>query len=197
MFIWIFVHLNKSSFNFARLIFRSRHSFRSQRFCGSWLQSVSRFSKLVAVMPTLLAEIIHPMRLNARSQFAEAAKMEKMKIAVLTRNEGNVFRTSETFQKHRDQKKWVLCSATLSSEKSSFFGRSYQKASKNLFLNFDCSREKRCTRTFKRTFFEDRDAHVRSLIRHTFSMDFSKNCTTIISRACYNRIIHEMWKFHT
>ena len=56
-------------------------------------------------MPTLLVEIIHPMRLNARSQFAEAAKMEKMKIAVLTRNEGNVFRTSETLQKHRDQKK--------------------------------------------------------------------------------------------
>ena len=101
MFIWIFVHLNKSSFNFVRLIFRSRHSFRSRRFCGSWLQSVSRLSALVAVMPTLLAEIINPMRLNARSQFAEAAKMGKMKIAVLTRNEGKVSRICGSCQKHR------------------------------------------------------------------------------------------------
>ena len=143
-------------------------------------------------MPTLLAEIIHPMRLNARSQFAEAAKMEKMKIAVLTRNEGNVFRTSETFQKHRDQKNEFCVQLHLVVKKALFLVEATKKRQKIFFLNFDCLREKRCTRTFKRTFFEDRDAHVRSLIRHTFSMDFSKNCTTIISRACYNQIINEM-----
>ena len=59
MFIWIFVHLNKSSFNFVCLIFCSRHASRRRHFCGSWLQSVA----------PLLAETIHPIRLNARSQF--------------------------------------------------------------------------------------------------------------------------------
>ena len=77
-------------------------------------------------------------------------------------------------------------------KKALFLVEATKKRQKIFFLNFDCLREKRCTRTFKRTFFEDRDAHVRSLIRHTFSMDFSKNCTTIISRACYNQIINEM-----
>ena len=100
MFIWIFVHLNKSSFNFARLIFRSRHASRSRRFCGSWLQSVSRLSALLAVMAALLAATIQPMRLKARSQFADAAKIEKMKTAVLTRNGGKLSRTSGSFQKH-------------------------------------------------------------------------------------------------
>ena len=97
------------------------------------MQSVSRLSALVAVMPTLLAEIIHPMRLNARSQFAEDAKMEKLKIAVLTRNEGNVFRTSGSFQKHRDQKNEFCVQQHLVVKKALFFGRSYQKASKTLF----------------------------------------------------------------
>ena len=100
MFIWIFVHSNKSSFNFVRLIFRSRHASRSRRFCGSWLQSVSRLSALLAVMAALLAATIQPMRLKARSQFADAAKIEKMKTAVLTRNGGKLSRTSGSFQKH-------------------------------------------------------------------------------------------------
>ena len=51
-------------------------------------------------MAALLAAIIQPMRLKARSQFADAAKIEKMKTAVLTRNGGKLSRTSGSFQKH-------------------------------------------------------------------------------------------------
>ena len=98
---WMKIYLNKSSFNFVRLIFRSRQSSRSRRFWGSWLQSVRRLSALSAVIAALLFATIHPIRLNARSQLAEEDKMEKTNTATLTWNHGNVSRASRSFQKHR------------------------------------------------------------------------------------------------
>ena len=47
---WKKIYLNKSSFNFVRLIFCSWQSFRSRRFWGSWLQNVRSFSALSAVI---------------------------------------------------------------------------------------------------------------------------------------------------
>ena len=105
---WMKVYLNKSSFNFVRLIFRSQHNSRSQRFRESWLQSVRRLSALSAVIAAILFATTNPIRLNDRSQLAEEDKMEKTNIAMLTRNDGKVSHASRSFQKHRGSSSYFL-----------------------------------------------------------------------------------------
>jgi len=136
MFIWIFVHLNKSSFNFIRLIFRSSQASRSRRFCGSWLQSVSRLSALVALMAALLAAIIHPMRLKARSQLFLPTFFGqdwfRRHFAISPFWEKKSFRHSEI---DCDQKKWVLYSTTLCGEKKAFFCEASKKNAEVSFFS--------------------------------------------------------------
>ena len=162
MFIWIFVHLNKSSFNFIRLIFRSRYASRSRRFCSSWLQSVSRLSALLAVMTALLAATIQPMRLNTRLELTDVAKIAQMKMTVLTRNERKIPRNSGSFQKHLGSASYFFSTSCSLIEwppmccwwKKRFLVEATKKRKNFFSVNFDCLRKKTCTKTSRRAFFE-------------------------------------------
>ena len=140
-FIWIFVHLNKSSFNFIRLIFRSRYASRSRRFCSSWLQSVSRLSALLSVMTARLSSnhLTHAAKYSFGAYICcqncadenDGSNKERKKdtpqfwIVPKTPRVSIIFLFNFLFFD------WMATDVLL--VKKAFFGRSYKKAQKLLF----------------------------------------------------------------